>query len=815
MTFEVSAPGVDPAQERAIVAEYLDVAYYLHNNPEVLEANEDPVDHFCRIGWRELRKPAPDFDVWWYWVNHLDLADDSLNPLVHYALVGKARGLSTRPASTVARPAQPLAADRPVRRATLVAGYDADGVVDPAVIELVRELSRHSDVFYLFDGYLAPEELAKLDDLTAGSWAIRHGAYDFGSYSKLATELVGWDRLSQYDEVLFVNDSCFLVRPLDDVFAEMNARSNSWWGLQATKGLASTRSQPGNGFRDPVPLDVVRDSHLAAYEDDPIYDFHVGSYFLAFRRPVLEDPVFRKLVASIGKQPSKLLIIQKYEIGLTHLLIGRGFGFDTFIPALYPFHPVFTEWYFELLKQGFPLLKRFFLYRNTYDVPGLVQWKERVLQWAPEADVDMLEATLLRTAPADELHRSFSITTADDGTVAVPEVVQGRDFTRLSRRTVKQPSLWLFVVDPRTHRLPDNSRAIFEAVKDDPDLTKVILTRSRRIDLTGVNVVTAPVLSPQGRELLARAGRIFVANHERRTFGVSVSEALGRRVIVVRDGLQLEKSGRALTSFVPTVPKPDTEELPLVHPVPKGTVSGLLVSSDLDQLASLATHWPATYDQAWRTGIPAHDFLQTDEELLPADLGTQLRGVRADLQGRRLLLLAPTRRASGSDREPYRYAEDEVAQMATWCQRNDFVLGIRESVDDAERAYSALFGEHAIDLSHRRYPLIHAVLRAADGVLTDYSGYAMDYASSGGRVMSFAHDLDIAQERLLYDLEHMFPGPVHRSFEALESDLDFFIDGPATARHKRVRDMLVDRQDGRNTERVVARLADLREDVEA
>ena len=45
-------------------------------------------------------------------------------------------------------------------------------------------------------------------------------------------------------ELLLVNDSCYLLRPLDTVFAAMDARACDWWGLQATKGIAATRTMP-------------------------------------------------------------------------------------------------------------------------------------------------------------------------------------------------------------------------------------------------------------------------------------------------------------------------------------------------------------------------------------------------------------------------------------------------------------------------------------------------------------------------------------------------------------------------------------------
>lgn len=797
-----------------IVADFVDEPYYTITVPGVLEGNLDPVEHFCREGWQELRKPRQDFDVWWYWVNHLDPADDSVNPLVHYALIGKDQGLSTRPATTTARPGHRLNLEAGVRRASLVAGFDRQGVIDPSVIELITELSRHSDVYYLFDGYLTTEELAKVSGVTKGAWAVRHEAYDFGSYSMLAGELVGWDRLAEYDEVVFANDSCFLVRPLDDVFATMAERDCDWWGLQATKGIASTRYQTGNDFTEPIGLDEVRESLLPTYENDPIYDFLVGSYFLAFRRPVLDDPQFRALISSVHQQPSKLLVIQKYEIGLTHLLIGRGFAFDTFIPALYPFHPVFTEWYFELLKLGFPLLKRYFIYRNHYDVPGLAQWKERVLEVAPGANVDQFEQTLLRTAPDDELQRSYSITRAADGRVKVPRVLEGTAFRQRNKKTPKRPDWWAFPVDRVTHEFPDNSRAIFEAIKDDPQITKIILTRSRPVRLPGANVVAEPLLSVAGRDRLMQSGRVFMTSNVRRSVDGGIRSSPEQRLIFVRHGLQLEGAGRVANDpSGPSQRVPAGRSLPSYHPTPPVAVDGLLVTSDVDQLATLATHWPTRFENVWRTGIPAHDFLQLDEQQLPEDLQQQIGRIRAQLRGRRLLLLAPARRTRGMERVPYRFSDVEVARVRAWCERNDFVLGIREHILDVERAYMVDFAGSAIDMSPGRYPSVHAVMRAADAMLTDYDGSALDFATTGKPVISFAHDLEVAQARLLYDLEHFFPGPVCRDFESLESTLDFFVDTPHVPRHARVREMLIDHHDGRNTERVLARLAALEGDA--
>ena len=135
---------------------------------------------------------------------------EDINPLAHYLATGHALGLAARPPESVAQRADTGArfpAGKRVRRICLFAGYDADGLVDPYVVDYLRELSRYADVYYLADCTMRPGELDKLRPYTRAATAVRHGEYDFGSYSRLVREL-GWDVLAEYDELVLANDSC-------------------------------------------------------------------------------------------------------------------------------------------------------------------------------------------------------------------------------------------------------------------------------------------------------------------------------------------------------------------------------------------------------------------------------------------------------------------------------------------------------------------------------------------------------------------------------------------------------------------------------
>ncbi|UUZ60021.1 rhamnan synthesis F family protein [Nocardioides sp. B-3] len=285
------APPPDAVQgacARAVVAAsgFMDADEYALQHR--LRRGTDPVRHFVDEGWRSLRTPSLRFDLWSYWAEHLDPTDDTVNPLLHFLLRGRHDGLSPVPTPTETR--QPTTLAGKPRRACLFAGHDRDGLVDDTVVAYLTELSRHADVFYLADGVLGPGQLDRLAGVTAGARSVPHGAYDFGSFSLLARELVGWERLAPYDEVVLANDSCYLLRPLDDVFAEMDTRACDWWSLQAT---SMEHDESYISDDSPIPLAEAKRRFIGPrhWTDDRFV--HLSSYFLAFRRPVLDDPGFR------------------------------------------------------------------------------------------------------------------------------------------------------------------------------------------------------------------------------------------------------------------------------------------------------------------------------------------------------------------------------------------------------------------------------------------------------------------------------------------------------------------------------------------
>jgi hypothetical protein len=765
--------------ETAVISgsELLDVPLYTRTNPRVRTGKISAAEHFCEVGWQTLCNPSRAFDVWWYWAEYLDPTVADVDPLLHYLLVGRRLGHHPVQPRVPARPPIAYAAGRRPRRVCLFAGYDNDGVVDDYVLEYLRELSRHADVYYLADGYVEPDELAKLAPYTAGAWGIAHGAYDFGSLSMLARDLVGWDVIDTYDELILANDSAFLLRPLDDVFATMDVRANDWWGLQASKHGFEKHM---NGGR-PLDADEVKRRMIGEPVMNEHDHLHLSSYFLVFRSAVVRDPGFRRRLDAVVQQPDKRLVILKYEVGLSRYLMCRGFDYDTFIPGLYPFHPLYTEQYFDLLRLGFPLLKRNFLSENSRNVPDLARWKERVAAAVPGAPVDMLESNLLRVSPDDRLQRSFALRRDTDPREVAPPPWPWWEFVREDRHAPKFEHWWAFPVDQRDHLMPGAVRAVFEAVRDDPSVKKVVLTRSRRLRLDGENVTIVPLLSRAGQHLLARSSHVFVHEAPGECAPPLVPARLHRII--------------------------NLAQVPLEHVVPAADVSprrryhAVVTSSRLAALTAQAAFQPLDREDVWVTGDPRNDHLFGPSELLPADLREEEERLRAAVGDRRLVLVEPTFR--GGDR-PYRHLnQPELDWLQGWCARHDVVLGFRDHPSDRRRHLAQVLSPiGALNLARSHYPSLEVVDRVAAGLVTDLSARPVEFAATGRPMVVVDERIDRPSD-LLHDVQELLPAAVAHDFETLAAALERMFDPAGAALRESRRRLFVEHLDALGARRLV------------
>lgn len=699
----------------------------------------DPVRHFVEQGWLDLRAPSLRFDVWSYWVTHLDPTDVQVNPLLHYLLVGRHEGLAPIPERTTLRPATRLTGTP--RRVCLFAAYDRDGIIDDYVVDYLAELARHADVYYLADGVLEPGELEKIAGITKGAWSVPHAAYDFGSFSMLARDLVGWDVLDGCDEVILANDSCYLVRPLDEVFARMDTRACDWWSLQATS-MEHRESYVGDD--DPIPLAEAKERFVGPRHWTDVNYLHLSSYFLVYRRPVVSDPGFRFRLDTVSGQRDKMLVVHKYEVGISRYLMDAGFDFDTYIPDLYAFHPLYSRHVFELIERGFPLVKRNYLGENPLHVLDLDKWPERLRAVAPDAPVETIAANIARVSPVDRLHEAYGVHLGDEGRrIIPPRSVWGGALRKLDRESPSFGHWWAFCANHLTGRLDPGLRAVFEQVKDDSSIRKVVLTGSRALEdeLAGENVTVLPLNTVDAQRLLVRCARILVDAEPNLAVKLPLAPA---RHDFIHAGLGLPVLPHSASAHA----EGEWRKL-----------RAMAVVSQADALVRTAADPDLGLGQMWATGLPRHDLVLTERP--PADQAREESRLR-DLIGERRLVVWWASNAC-------HHTPDEIARIGAWARAHDVAIGIRESrVERVDGWTQAFSGEQVITLNARNTPWSNLIHRVADAVVTDQVPEAFDALVLGTPLVQY---VERSADEASGDLDAVFEGDGWPSVErVLDTD---------------------------------------------
>lgn len=137
---------------------------------------------------------------------------------------------------------------------------------------------------------------------------------------------LGWEKISKYDELILINDSCYgPINDLAPICEQMTRRECDFWGITASHEIS----------------------------------FHVQSYFLVFKKPILNNEKFRKFWGNVSSVNGKLeyhSVVEKYEVGLSQLLCSEGFRPGTLVAAA--LHENLTLFPHALMKNfSAPLIK--------------------------------------------------------------------------------------------------------------------------------------------------------------------------------------------------------------------------------------------------------------------------------------------------------------------------------------------------------------------------------------------------------------------------------------------------------------------------
>lgn len=390
----------------------------------------------------------------------------------------------------------------------------------------------------------------------------------------------------------------------------------------------------------------------------------------------------------------------------------------------------------------------------------------------------------------------------------------------------KRRDCWGFFIHPlKPGQFVENARAVFEQVKSDPGIRKLVFTRGEvGIDLrleSACNTHVVDLQSFAGLWQLARCGVYLLTNAVALDMswrwpggGFSLLKANLRRRVVVNlwHGIPLKRLFALVShELQKRADRTNYRRLERAH------YDGLVCSSDVDSYAMAAMFYPIEYSRLWITGLPRNDFLRMAYADLPGFLRDDVDAIRRWKGSRRLITYAPTFRDSEvTASQCYQFSDDEIAQLRALMVKHNAIFGFRmhyfrkgEQLFNMERFIDA---ETIIDLGHRAIQEIAPVLRESDVVVTDYSSVYIDALYIDKPVLSFAYDLEhyqTQQNGLLYDMALAFPGPVVSDFshllEALDRELSC-AQQVESDRYQMIKKLFFNFQDDRNSARVVERL---------
>jgi len=232
----------------------------------------------------------------------------------------------------------------------LFAGFDRANTIQDYVLYYVKSLAKFCDVYYLADCPMPEHELNKLAPYVKKAYAYRHNRYDFGSWAELIDK-IGWYEIKKYDNLIICNDSCYgPLFDLEHIFNEMNQKETDFWGIT----------------------------------DNNDRNYHLQSYFISFKKNVLENRPFQDFFKTIEKQDACMDVVWKYEIELSRLLLKNNFKCRSYItidrkkyPAnltLYPF-TLINKCKMPFLKVRLVFSPEFINWHNFF---SLIIWKRIV-----------------------------------------------------------------------------------------------------------------------------------------------------------------------------------------------------------------------------------------------------------------------------------------------------------------------------------------------------------------------------------------------------------------------------------------------------
>lgn len=278
------------------------------------------------------------------------------------------------------------------KRACIYFIYDKDGIIDDYIVYQLRDLRKNVSFLHcVINGRLAPSGRKALAEVADEIYVRENKGNDIGAY-KAAIKYIGWEKLSNYDELLLMNNTCFgPVYPFKEVFEWARLRDIDFWGL--TWGLKT---------------DWLGHNNYSHHNDNKR---HIQSYFLTLRKPLLGSKLLINFFDDIPDEVNYILSGSLYEYAFPGYFEERGYEGEVYCNNRDDYNYPLLHNPLHLIKDcRMPLFKKRSFFHHYTDVLNNTAGEAtikliRFLESETDYDMNLVWKSILRTNSLSDIVR--------------------------------------------------------------------------------------------------------------------------------------------------------------------------------------------------------------------------------------------------------------------------------------------------------------------------------------------------------------------------------------------------------------------------
>lgn len=284
--------------------------------------------------------------------------------------------------------------EKNIKRMCIYVTYDKYAIIDDYIVYILNELRDNCERLILVCNY---SEICSgkenVEPLLDQIFYRENIGYDCGAFKDAMCNLIGWDEIREYDELVLVNDSFFgPFVPFSNIFQEMEEKNVDFWGLIAHPHLKNNE------------IDIPE---------------HIQSFFLTIQSRMLHSDDFRKYWEELPFFNRFNDVVKRYEHTFTSYFKEKGYRYS-YLADISKNNSVnlrnnfwqYAHICYELIqKRNFPFLKKQQLIYDTLEHQTQENYYKSIkyVEKYTNYNVNLIWRNIIRTLDPNVLYKNLHL----------------------------------------------------------------------------------------------------------------------------------------------------------------------------------------------------------------------------------------------------------------------------------------------------------------------------------------------------------------------------------------------------------------------